>query len=222
MFSLSFIFHLLFNQGLSLGSALIVFVSVLHDEFTLPPTMRSAASNYRYGGVGIDGSVAFYSDSRTQQQQQPGMNSVPSAPSSSSIPAAALIPSYRYDWSFYAALASFACSQVAAGLYIVLHTHLFKLRRRQRTSLAISKTVSMITANGGHRREVAVQTAPLSSASLLTMMDSGGGNGNGNNLQPIGQHHHIAVLSSPDIHLQQQPQQQQQQQPPHQVNLYQR
>ena len=203
-----------YDPGLSLGSALIVFVSVLHDEFahqTTSHTLRSGAGwYYRYGGVGSDGSVAFYSDRTIQQQPASG----PSAPPVS-IPAAALIPSYRYDWSFYSALASFICSQVAAGLYIVLHTHLFKLRRQQRASIAISKTVSLITASSGHR-EVAVQTAPLSSVSLLTMMDRG------QQQTMSSSSNHIAILSPTDIHLQQQQQQQQfyHQQQQQQVHIY--
>lgn len=180
--------------GLSLGSGLIIFVSVLHEEFSLPSLRSSrhsggwpsvSSSQRFYNGdaaVGPAAGSALYSDSRslltatiatpTGQQQ---------SAASSGLVSAALVPSFRYGWSFYAALAAFVSSELAAAVYIILHTHIFKWASRTRAAAeaaAISSAKLLMTTNTGpsscgssSSKEIGIQTSPLSSASLLMMME---------------------------------------------------
>ena len=136
---------------------MIIFVSVLHDEFSLPLVgQMSRGQSGGSGGLGLPPgspggaagssswavsswqSAAFFSPN----QSQPGNR----------------VPSFRYGWSFYAALAAFICSEMAAALYVILHTHIFKkrtalLRRHNQPDS------SAATKSAAPSREVAVQTS---------------------------------------------------------------
>jgi hypothetical protein len=107
---------------------------------------------------------------------------VASSGGGSGLVSAALIPSFRYGWSFYAALAAFVSSELAAAVYIILHTHIFKWASRTRAAaeaaanssgklllLATNSITNKTTPSVG--KEIGVQTSPLSSASLLMMME---------------------------------------------------
>ena len=165
---------------------MIIFVSVLHEEFSLP-SLRSSrhaggwppASSRHYNGayhenVALSGSasssssVAFYSDSRT-------VGATTGHVTGSGLVSAALIPSFRYGWSFYAALAAFVSSELAAAVYIFLHTHIFKWASRTRAAAeaAATSTTKLLVDNchPSSCKEIGVQTSPLSSASLLMMME---------------------------------------------------
>lgn len=173
---------------------MIIFVSVLHDEFSLP-SLRSrntagwSSVNSRlyqgsyHDGIGGSGSssVAFYSDSRSLGSMTTSTTATGQHQSSvgggSGLVSAALIPSFRYGWSFYAALAAFVSSELAAAVYIILHTHIFKWASRTRsaaeTAASSSSTAKLLANDGGSSscKEIGVQTSPLSSTSLLMMMD---------------------------------------------------
>lgn len=174
---------------------MIIFVSVLHEEFSLPSLRSSrhpggwpsASSSHRFyngdAGVGPAAGSALYSDSRSLLTAtiatSTGQQQLSSA--GSGLVSAALVPSFRYGWSFYAALAAFVSSEVAAAVYIILHTHIFKWASRTRAAAeaaAISSGKLTIATNTGPTscgssscKEIGVQTSPLSSASLLMMME---------------------------------------------------
>lgn len=135
-------------------------------------------------------SVAFYSDSRTLTATTTGYHTTSAGTGlgaggvggGSGLVSAALVPSFRYGWSFYAALAAFVSSELAAAVYIILHTHVFKWASRTRSAAeaaATSSSAAKPTSLTDHCtsgsmavcKEIGVQTSPLSSASLLMMMD---------------------------------------------------
>jgi hypothetical protein len=177
---------------------LIIFVSVLHEEFSIPSLRSSrhsggwsSTSNRFYNGdvnIAAGPGSAFYSDSRsllaTVTTAGIGQHSVASPGGGSGLVSAALIPSFRYGWSFYAALAAFVSSELAAAVYIILHTHIFKWASRTRAAaeaaanssgkLLLSATNSLVGNNAttsSVSKEIGIQTSPLSSASLLMMME---------------------------------------------------
>ena len=186
------------HLGLSLGSGLIIFVSVLHEEFSIP-SLRSSrhsggwsgTSNRFYNGdvnIAAGPGSAFYSDSRsllaTATTAGIGQHSLASPGGGSGLVSAALIPSFRYGWSFYAALAAFVSSELAAAVYIILHTHIFKWASRTRAAaeaaanssgkLLLSATNSLVgnkATTPSVSKEIGIQTSPLSSASLSMMME---------------------------------------------------
>lgn len=68
-----------------------------------------------------------------------------------------LLPSFRYGWAFYAAMGGFVGSELAAALYILLHTRLFRWKKIQSDGVSQRRT-----SNDPPCKEVAVQTSPLS------------------------------------------------------------
>lgn len=74
-----------------------------------------------------------------------------------------VMPTFRYGWSFYAAVAAFINAELAAGLYIVLHTHLFKRFAGVSSSvvtrvLASSQRYNVTPMPPTNTKEVGVQT----------------------------------------------------------------
>ena len=74
-----------------------------------------------------------------------------------------VMPTFRYGWSFYAAVAAFINAELAAGLYIVLHTHLFKRFAGVQSSvmtrvLASSRRYGVTAVPVTTTKEVGVQT----------------------------------------------------------------
>lgn len=141
--------------GLSFGSALVIVVSILNEEFqpaTLRELRRGVWRNYN-AGLAAD----VHSDATVST-------------SSSSVVAAAAVTatsSFRYGWSFYVALAAFVSAELAAVFYILLHKHTFKLAMRNNVPLMFSKVLYSYADDGQQRsksaatlKETAVQTSP--------------------------------------------------------------
>jgi hypothetical protein len=142
------------RTGLSLGSALVIFVSILHEEFYQPSIRLQRDPHVTSASNWEDPSVAVHSAA-----------------------------SFRYGWSFYVALAAFINAELSAGLYIVLHSHAFKWHLRDKlpppmAAAAASAAAASATAASAAKapgqttsKEIGVQTSPSKMVHSATQDD---------------------------------------------------
>lgn len=169
-----------FIPGLSLGSGLIIFVSVLHDEFSLPLTSASSSASSAARTIGVGGGSWAVSSWQSAAFFNPGGATLPGPAGMTSSyghqQPLVLLPSFRYGWAFYAALAAFVGSELAAALYILLHTRLFKWTTATKRTAQLSgqKLIGSSPVHRSRSKEAAVQTSPLSSSATLVpvMLDA--------------------------------------------------
>ena len=134
---------------MSLGSALVIFVSILHEEFYQPSIRLQRDPHVTSASNWEDPSVAVHS-----------------------------VASFRYGWSFYVALAAFINAELSAGLYIVLHSHAFKWHLRDKlpppmaAAAASAAAASAAKAPGqATSKEIGVQTSPSKMVHSATQDD---------------------------------------------------